>query len=230
MKRVKQKRPSPKTLKKVFDQLGKWAQPNITVRVSISQRARVLNMIGHLHRATIGEQDSFDFISLSGDIWVPLLPEIHETAGVEMIGADRTVLLHDAAGSLSIREFELKARVLPEPNPEAIEKVNRQLATWAAAKTPVTMAAYTRFSVFSIEGNLHKQMTDAVFPFNFTALNNVFRASVAPALAASVTVRTMDSGQTAVFIEGEGSRILLAEPRDQNTLAELLKASGGRVN
>ena len=144
------RRPSRKALNTILDQLAQWIRPGAAVRLVISHGPQLLHIIGRLHKSPSVENNDasdilrgFDFTSLTGEIHVPLLPDLYEALRLESIGDETVVVMEDRTGSLSVRAFDLTKRL--KPDAQDVEKAGQRLSTWVAAKTPVTMAVYGAF-------------------------------------------------------------------------------------
>jgi hypothetical protein len=73
------KRLSRKALNTILDQLARWALLGAPVRLVISRGMQLLHIIGRIHESPpIGNDDARDFSlnSLSGEVYVPLLPDL----------------------------------------------------------------------------------------------------------------------------------------------------------
>lgn len=113
--------------------------------------------------------------------------------------------------------------------PPNLEEVIAQLATWASSKTHVILAQPGGFFIVSLEGELHPDTDGRRNIFDFTALNNFFRAKIAPASCTSLFIQT-DGGHVFVGLKGRRGEILLRQADHQPEGMSLLKFSGGRVN
>lgn len=222
------RRPSPKALKTGLDQLAQWTLPGVFVRLVVSHGMQPLNVIGRLREdPLIPNERNFTFTSLSGEVYLPLLPQFCEVVRLESIGNETVVVMEDGSDTLSVRKFDFKPQA--KPAVQNIEKASQQLSTWAAANTPISMALYGPFFVFSIEGQLDGPTADRPDRFTFTAAENLVRAAVTLSSAESVTTKAIDEG-VVVWVEGQAGRILFAELHSKEALARLLRSSGGRVN
>jgi hypothetical protein len=224
------RRPTPKALVIVRDQLSQWSKAGF-VRLIASHGMQPMNFIGRLTETSPpveGGETSFSFYSLSGELWVPLMPEFCQTVRVEAIGDMKTVALEDGENNISIRKFDV-TRPKEKPDAQEVEKARKQLETWVSVQTPVSMVVYEPFFVLSIEGKLRGTMEGRADTFCFTALDNFFRAAISLDLAESVAVGNLGHA-LAIWVEGPGGRIMIVEFHDKESLARLLQASGGRVN